>query len=136
VVSEEPEAETSAAIAAAPSSDSETTDPGEEFDETLEQLRVPVSLQATRRKKQTQQKKSRRRSGESSESEDREGDVEDSDSETQRSRKKIRTKKKTNVESAPRVWSDNEDTMLRELYGLYAGSHSVFDVIALNTSFM
>jgi hypothetical protein len=98
-----------------------------------------VTLQsATRKQKQTQQKKKhRRRSRRGDESEEGE-ETEESDSDTQRGRKRIRTKKKTPLETTndSRMWSDEEDTLLRELYGLYAGSHSVFDVIALNTPFM
>jgi hypothetical protein len=109
--------------AAAPPSDSESTDSGEEFNEELDIVRVPVSLKSVRQKKQTQRKRTSR--GKESESE--EAETEDSDSGSPQKRRRIRRKK------AP-VWSETEDTRLRELYVQYAGSRSIFDTIATSAS--
>lgn len=106
--------------AAAPTSDSESTDSGEEFNEELDLVRVPVSLKSARQKKQSQRKRSSR--GKDSESD--EAETEDSDAGSPQKRRRIRRKKTI-------VWSDPEDTRLRELYEQYAGSHSIFDTIAM-----
>jgi hypothetical protein len=117
---EEPET-----TAAAPSSDSEPTDSGEEFNEELDLVRVPVSLKAAgRQKKQTQRK---RRRGKGKESESDEAETEDSESGSPQKRRKTRRKRSPAV----RQWSESEDARLRELYLQYAGSQSIFDTIAM-----
>lgn len=111
--SEEPET-----TAAAPSSESESSDSAEEFDESLDILRVPVSSQRKQKRGTTSRKRnSRIRESDSD-------DTEESDSDKQQRRKRIRKK------SSVHAWTEEEDSRLKELYRIYAGSISVFDVIA------
>lgn len=112
--SEEPET-----TAAVPSSDSESSDSAEEFDENLDILKVPVSSsQRKQQKRSSRRKRTKQTAGSDSD------DTEASDSDTQRRRKRIR--KKTSVH----IWTEDEDARLKELYSTYAGSRSVFDIIS------
>lgn len=113
-------------------SDSESSDSAEEFDENLEALRVPVSLDSLRSKKTQRKRKSNIKRVNSNSSSDTDSSLSDSDSDIDVKKQSKRLKKINSF----KPWNKNEDEVLRELYQLYAGTSRVFEAISLSSNLM
>lgn len=116
-------------------SDSETTDSGEEFNEELDLVRIPVSLQTLKKKRQQTTKRKPKRKDRDSDDSGSESEIlndsTDDDHPNESTNKKRSQKRKEKI-----AWSFQEDECLREMYELYAGIPSVFDIIAMSSQLL
>jgi hypothetical protein len=105
---------------------SDSEDMGDELDDNADLVNVAVSRDFLKKQKQQKAREKKQKEKRSEKKKKRVAAGSGSDEEDERVVKKRRA----------RQWTAEEDEVLRKLYALYAGSSSVFNVIAQNEELM